>query len=136
MFEVVRRLLGLRWSPEQIAPTLAALYPKGHGDRVSTETIYNCIYDQPVGVLKRELVACLRPGPQQVRTAPQTGQCSQHAPSVYRQALEHCSADAPEHDVRPRQRDAKAQRIGQGPTGLPCTTAIHTAPGSGAPTRT
>lgn len=60
MFEVVRRLLGLRWSPEQIALTLAALYPKGHGYRVSTETIYNCIYAQPVGELKRELVACLR----------------------------------------------------------------------------
>lgn len=60
MFEVVRRLLGKRWSPEQIALTLAVLYPKGHGYRVSTETIYNCIYAQPVGELKRELVACLR----------------------------------------------------------------------------
>src|SRR5574343_457783 len=60
MFEVVRRLLGKRWSPEQIALTLAALYPKGHGYRVSIETIYNCIYAQPVGELKRELVACLR----------------------------------------------------------------------------
>lgn len=60
MFEVVRRLLGIRWSPEQIALTLAALYPKGHGYCVSTETIYNCIYAQPVGELKRELVACLR----------------------------------------------------------------------------
>ena len=52
--------------------------------------------------------------PQQARIAPQTGQCSQHAPSVNRQALEHFSADAPEHDVRPRQRDGKAQRVGQG----------------------
>ena len=60
MFDVTRHLLGQRWSPEQIALTLAALYPKGHGYRVSTETIYNCIYAQPVGELKRELVACLR----------------------------------------------------------------------------
>jgi IS30 family transposase len=60
MFAVVRRLLGLRWSPEQIALTLAALYPKGHGYRVSSEIIYNCIYAQPVGELKHELVACLR----------------------------------------------------------------------------
>ena len=60
MFEVTRHLLAQRWSPEQIALTLAALYPKGHGYRVSTETIYNCIYAQPVGELKRELVACLR----------------------------------------------------------------------------
>jgi IS30 family transposase len=57
IFEVVRRLLGLRWSPEQIALTLAALYTKGHGYRVSTETIYNCIYAQPVGELEREMVA-------------------------------------------------------------------------------
>jgi IS30 family transposase len=60
MFEVVRRSLGLCWSPEQIALTLAALYPKGHGYRVSTETTYNCINAQAVGELKRELVACLR----------------------------------------------------------------------------
>lgn len=60
MFEVVRRLLGKLRSPEQIALTLAALNRKGHGYRVSTATIYNCIYDQPVGELKRELVASLR----------------------------------------------------------------------------
>ena len=59
-FEVVRRLLGRYWLPERIAPTLTVPYPKGHGYRVSTETIYNCIYAQPVGELKRELVVCLR----------------------------------------------------------------------------
>jgi len=31
-----------------------------YGYRVSHETIYNCIYAQPVGELKRELVACMR----------------------------------------------------------------------------
>lgn len=60
MFSVVRQCLGWRWSPEQIALTLASIYPKGHPYRVSHETIYNCIYAQPVGELKRELVACLR----------------------------------------------------------------------------
>ena len=60
MFEVTRHLLAQRWSPEQIALTLAALYPKGHGYRVSTETIYNCIYAQPVGELRKELIATLR----------------------------------------------------------------------------
>ena len=59
MFEVIHRLFGLRWSPEQIAQTLAALYPKGYGHRVSTETIYNYISAQPVGELKRELASCL-----------------------------------------------------------------------------
>lgn len=60
MFGVVRHCLGLRWSPQQIALTLASIYPKDHPYRVSHETIYNCIYAQPVGELKRELVACLR----------------------------------------------------------------------------
>lgn len=60
LFGVMRHCLGLRWSPEQIALTLASIYPKGHPYRVSHETIYNCIYAQPVGELKRELVACLR----------------------------------------------------------------------------
>ena len=49
-----------RWSPEHIALTLARLYPKGHRLRVSDETIYNCIYAQPVCELRRELIANLR----------------------------------------------------------------------------
>jgi len=60
LFSVVSHFLHLRWSPEQIALTLAAVYPKGHEHRVSRETIYNCIYAQPVGELKCELIATLR----------------------------------------------------------------------------
>lgn len=60
LFGVVEHLLREHWSPQQIALTLAALYPQGHPCRVSHETIYNCIYAQPVGELRRELVACLR----------------------------------------------------------------------------
>jgi len=60
LFALIRHFLGQRWSPEQIALTLAAIYPKGHEHRVSHETIYNCIYAQPVGELKRELIATLR----------------------------------------------------------------------------
>jgi IS30 family transposase len=60
LFALVRHFLGERWSPEQIALTLAAIHPKGHEYRVSHETIYHCIYAQPVGELKRELVAALR----------------------------------------------------------------------------
>lgn len=60
LFDVMRHFLGLRWSPEQIAQTLARIFPKGHEHRVSHETIYNCIYAQPVGELKRELIATLR----------------------------------------------------------------------------
>lgn len=60
LFGVVQHLLQLRWSPEQIALVLARVHPKGHEYRVSHETIYNCIYAQPVGELRRELIACLR----------------------------------------------------------------------------
>ena len=60
LFDLMRHFLAQRWSPEQIALTLAAIYPNGHEYRVSHETIYNCIYAQPVGELKRELIATLR----------------------------------------------------------------------------
>lgn len=60
LFGVVQHCLQSRWSPEQIALALERLYPKGHEYRVSHETIYTCIYAQPVGELRRELVACLR----------------------------------------------------------------------------
>lgn len=60
MFGIVHHLLCIRWSPEQISMTLSATYPKGHEHRVSYETIYNCVYAQPVGELKRDLIKALR----------------------------------------------------------------------------
>lgn len=60
LFGVVHHFLSIRWSPEQIALTLAHTYPKGHELRVSHETIYNCIYAQPVGELKKDLIGALR----------------------------------------------------------------------------
>lgn len=60
LFGLMRHFLNERWSPEQIALTLACIFPRGHEHRVSHETIYNCIYAQPVGELKRELIATLR----------------------------------------------------------------------------
>ena len=60
LWALVVHLLRLRWSPEQIALTLARLYPPGHEYRVSHEAIYNCIYAMPVGELRKELIATLR----------------------------------------------------------------------------
>ena len=60
LFGVVHHFLCNRWSPEQIALPLAHIYPKGHELRVSHETIYNCIYAQPVGELKKDLIQALR----------------------------------------------------------------------------
>ena len=59
-FGAVEHTCAWRWSPEQIALTSQRLYPKGHPHRMSHETIYNCIYAQPVGALRRDLIACLR----------------------------------------------------------------------------
>ena len=60
LFDAVQALLVRRWSPQQIAGHLAKLHPQDATKRVCHETIYNVIYAQPRGELRRELVACLR----------------------------------------------------------------------------
>jgi IS30 family transposase len=51
-----------RWSPEQISVMLAAEFPDRPEMRVSHETIYQSIYVQGRGALRRELAMCLRTG--------------------------------------------------------------------------
>jgi IS30 family transposase len=60
LFGVVNILMRSLWSPEQIALMLGQIYPKGHELRVSHETFYNSIYAQPVGELRKDLIAYLR----------------------------------------------------------------------------
>jgi transposase, IS30 family len=61
LFDLVKDFLHQRWSPMQIARTLANCYPQpNHIHRVSHQTIYNCIYAMPVGALRKDLIACLR----------------------------------------------------------------------------
>ena len=50
------------WSPEQIANRLRVEYPDDESMRISHEAIYQALYIQGRGALKRELVACLRTG--------------------------------------------------------------------------
>jgi transposase len=50
------------WSPEQIGRRLAADFPDDESMRVSHEAIYQALYIQGRGALRRELVACLRTG--------------------------------------------------------------------------
>ena len=50
------------WSPEQIANRLRVDFPDDDSMRISHETIYQALYIQGRGALKRELVACLRTG--------------------------------------------------------------------------
>ena len=50
------------WSPEQIANRLPVDFPDDESMRISHEAIYQALYIQGRGALKRELVACLRTG--------------------------------------------------------------------------
>ena len=59
---VVERKLRADWSPQQIAAWLQATYPDDRTMQVSHETIYQSLYVQTRGALKRELAAHLRRG--------------------------------------------------------------------------
>jgi len=50
------------WSPEQIARRLEVDFPDDESMRISHEAIYQSLFIQGRGALKRELVACLRTG--------------------------------------------------------------------------
>jgi IS30 family transposase len=50
------------WSPEQIAHRLPLEFPDDESMRISHEAIYQALFIQSRGALKRELVACLRTG--------------------------------------------------------------------------
>jgi IS30 family transposase len=50
------------WSPEQISRRLAVDFPHDESMRVSHEAIYQALYVQGRGALRRELSACLRTG--------------------------------------------------------------------------
>src|ERR1019366_4842027 len=50
------------WSPEQIAGRLRLEFPDDESMRISHEAIYQSLYVQGRGALRRELTACLRTG--------------------------------------------------------------------------
>jgi IS30 family transposase len=58
----VQEWLELRWSPRQIAARLAQVHPDDPDMRVSHETIYQALFIQGRGALRKELTACLRTG--------------------------------------------------------------------------
>jgi IS30 family transposase len=60
--EFVIEKLGEDWSPRQIANVLAVEHPEEPEQRVCAETIYQSIYVQSRGALKRDLAAHLRRG--------------------------------------------------------------------------
>jgi transposase, IS30 family len=58
----VAQRLEERWSPEQVSVMLKRQFPDDREMRVSHETIYQSLYVQGRGALRRELVSCLRTG--------------------------------------------------------------------------
>jgi IS30 family transposase len=50
------------WSPEQIAHRIRLDFPEDESMRISHEAIYQALYIQGRGALKRELILCLRTG--------------------------------------------------------------------------
>ena len=56
------RRWALAWSPEQIAHRLPLDFPDDPTMRISHEAIYQALYIQGRGALRRELTACLRTG--------------------------------------------------------------------------
>jgi IS30 family transposase len=60
LIELITKKLQRQWSPEQIAGWLKRQYPNDKNHHVSHETIYKSLFIQARGVLKKELLACLR----------------------------------------------------------------------------
>jgi len=64
---VARQLLRAKWSPRQIAHRLRRVFPDQPERHLAHETIYQAIYVQGRGALRRELAAALRSGRAQRR---------------------------------------------------------------------
>lgn len=60
LIRLITQKLKRHWSPEQIAGWLKREYPHNENYHVSHETIYKSLFIQTRGVLKKELLACLR----------------------------------------------------------------------------
>src|SRR3989338_8915606 len=56
----VHAKLRLRWSQEEIAHKIIEGYPDDMTMRIAPESIYTYLYVLPKGILKKELLACLR----------------------------------------------------------------------------
>ncbi|WP_277992142.1 IS30 family transposase [Amycolatopsis sp. 195334CR] len=70
---VVTGLLEADWSPQQISQMLPTLFPDDEAMRVSHETIYQSLFVQGRGELRRELAAHLRSGRTGRRSRAATG---------------------------------------------------------------
>jgi IS30 family transposase len=80
--QIVQDDLARRFSPEQIAGRLRRRFPKDPEMWVSTETIYQSLYVQSRGALKRELTRYLRTGRSLRKPGRQVGQRKNRIPDM------------------------------------------------------
>jgi transposase, IS30 family len=80
--KIVERDLARRYSPEQIAGRLRVQFPDDPEMWVSTETIYQSLYVQSRGALRRELARCLRTGRALRRPCRRAGQRKNRIPDM------------------------------------------------------
>jgi transposase, IS30 family len=79
---LVEQDLAKRYSPEQIAGRLRVRFPDQPEMWVSTETIYQSLYVQSRGALRRDLTACLRTGRAVRRPSRKVGQRKNRIPNM------------------------------------------------------
>jgi transposase, IS30 family len=91
--ELVQDDLVRRYSPEQIAGRLRRQFPDQPEMWVSTETIYQSLYVQSRGALKRELTKYLRTGRALRKPGRQTGQRKNRIPDMVNIAERPAEAD-------------------------------------------
>ena len=80
--EKVEQYLQKKYSPEQIAGRLRVEFPDDPEMWVSTETIYQSLYVQSRGALRRELTRCLRTGRALRHPGRQPGQRKNRIPNM------------------------------------------------------
>ena len=85
--------LQLRYSPEQIVGRLRREFPDDPQMRVSTETIYQSLYVQSRGALRRDLTKCLRTGRALRRPCRQAGQRKNRIPDMINISQRPAEAD-------------------------------------------
>jgi len=85
--------LGLRYSPEQIVGRLRLEFPDAPEMRVSAETIYQSLYVQSRGALRRDLARCLRTGRALRRPCRKAGQRKNRIPDMINISQRPAEAD-------------------------------------------
>jgi transposase, IS30 family len=89
----VEQDLEKKYSPEQIVGRLRLELPDDPEMRVSTETIYQSLYVQSRGALKRELTACRRTGRALRRPSRKVGQRKNRIPNMINVSERPAEAD-------------------------------------------